>query len=157
MKVIFLQDVSRAGKKYDIKEVNDGYAMNFLLPKKLAVNATPKAVAELESRKKEITIEREVQESLLLKNLEEIKNKIITIKEKANELGHLFSAIHKKEIIEAMKAQNHADVGEEFIILEKPIKAIGEYEIAVEIPVQGWSAFGGKGKKSSFKLIVEAV
>ena len=145
MKVIFLKDVPRVGKKYDVKDVNDGYATNFLLPRKLAITATTKALAELESRKKEITIEREVQESLLLKNLEEIKGKTITIKGKANELGHLFSAIHKKELIEAMKEQNHADISEEFIVLEKPIKAAGEFEIPLLI----------NGKKSSFKLVVE--
>lgn len=147
MKVIFLQDVPRVGKKYDAKEISDGYAVNFLLPRKLAEAATPKAIAELEKRKKSIEIEREVQESLLLKNLEEIKGKTITMKGKANEQGHLFSAIHKKEIVEAMKSQNHADIGEEFIALEKPIKTIGEHEIPIAI----------KGKKSSFKLIVEAV
>lgn len=147
MRVIFLQDVPRVGRKYDLKEVNDGYAMNFLLPRKLAIMATPKAVAELEMKKKEIVLEREVQESLLLKNLEEIKGKTVTIKGKANELGHLFSAIHKKEIIEAMKEQNHADIGEEFIVLEKPIKAVGEFEIPILI----------KDKKSSFKLIVEGI
>ena len=145
MRVIFLQDVSRVGKKYDIKEVNDGYAMNFLLPRKLAVTATPKAVTELEMKKKEIVIEREVQESLLLKNLEEIKDKAITIKGKANELGHVFSSIHKKEIIEAMREQHRAEIAPEFIILEKPIKAKGEFEIPIFI----------KGKKSSFKLIVD--
>ena len=147
MKVIFLHDVPRVGKKYDIKEVNDGYAVNFLLPRKLAVTATSKAVAELEIRKKEIAIEREVQEDLLMKNLEEIKNKIITIKGKANEQGHLFSAIHKKEIIEEMKKQQHADISEEFIILEKPIKAVGEFEIPIFI----------KNKKSSFKLVVKKI
>ena len=147
MRVIFLQDVSRVGKKYDMKEVNDGYAMNFLLPRKLAVTATSKAVAELEMKKKEIVIEREVQESLLLKNLEEIKDKAITIKGKANELGHLFSSIHKKEIIEAMREQHRAEISEEFIILEKPIKAIGEFDIPIEI----------KNQKSSFKLIVEGI
>ena len=147
MRVIFLQDVSRVGKKYDIKEVNDGYAMNFLLPRKLAVTATPKAVTELEMKKKEIVIEREVQESLLLKNLEEIKDKAITIKGKANELGHLFSSIHKKEIIEAMREQHRAEISEEFIILEKPIKEIGEFEIQISI----------KDKKSSFKVVVEGI
>ena len=147
MKVIFLQDVPRVGKKYDTKEVNDGYAVNFLLPRKLAVTATSKAVALLEVRKKEISIEREVQESLLLKNLEEIKGKVVTIKEKADEKGHLFSKIHTKEIVEAMKAQNHADIGEEFIVLEKPIKEVGEYEIPISI----------QGKKSSFKLVVEKI
>ena len=147
MKVIFLQDVPRVGKKYYVKEVHDGYATNFLLPRKLAVVATPKAVAELETKKKEIAIEREVQESLLLKNLEAIKGKAITMKGKANDKGHLFSAIHVKEIVEAMKTQNHADIGEEFIVLEKPIKEIGEHEIPISI----------KGKKSSFKLIVEGI
>jgi len=145
MRVIFLKDVPRVGKKYDIKEVNDGYAVNFLLPRRLAEAATLKAVAELEIRKKEIVIEREVQESLLLKNLEEIRGKTIIMKGKANEQGNLFSAIHKKEILEAMKDQHHADIMEEFIVLEKPIKAVGEFEIPISI----------KGKKSSFKLIVE--
>jgi large subunit ribosomal protein L9 len=135
------------GKKHDLKEVNDGYAMNFLLPRKLAVAATPKAVAELELRKKEIAIEREAQEELLIKNLEEIKDKAITIKSKANDKGHLFSSIHKNDIIEEMKKQQHADISEEFIVLEKPIKEVGEFEIPIAI----------KNKKSSFKLIVEAI
>ena len=133
MKVIFLQDVPRVGKKHDIKEINDGYAMNFLFPRKLAEPATPKAIAELEKRKKNIEIEREVQEDLLLKNLEEIKGKAIIIKGKANEKGNLFSAIHKKEIIEEMKKQHHADIAEEFIVLEKPIKEVGEFDIPIEI------------------------
>jgi len=145
MRVIFLQDVPRVGKRHDIKEANGGYAMNFLFPRKLAELATPKAIILLEKRKKNIEIEREVQEDLLLKNLEEIKGKAITIKGKANEQGHLFSAIHKKEIIEEMKKQQHADIAEEFIVLEKPIKEVGEFEIPIEI----------KGKKSSFKLVVE--
>jgi large subunit ribosomal protein L9 len=147
MKVIFLQDVPRVGKKYDIKEVNDGYVMNFLIPRKLAELATPSAVASLEKRKKNIEIEREVQTDLLMKNLEEIKGKVITIKGKANEKGSLFKAIHKKEIVEEMKKQNHADINEDFIILEKPIKEIGEFDIPIEI----------KNKKSSFKLVVEKV
>ena len=144
MRVIFLQDVPRVGKRYDIKEINGGYAMNFLFPRKLAEPATPQAIAELEKRKKNIAIEREVQEDLLMKNLEEIKGKIIKIQGKANEKGNLFSAIHKKEIVEEMKKQHHADISEEFIVLEKPIKEIGEFEVPIEI----------KGKKSSFQLIV---
>jgi len=147
MKVIFLKDIPRVGKRYDIKDVNDGYAMNFLLPRGLAEQATPKAIAQLEQRKKTIAIEREVQEELLMKNLEEIKGKVLHIKAKADEKGHLFSGIHSKEIVEAMKSEHHADISEEFIILEKPIKEIGEYEIRIEI----------KNKKSSFKLIVDKI
>lgn len=146
MKVIFLQDVIRVGKRHDIKEVNDGYALNFLLPRKLAERATAPAIAELEKRKQKVTIEREVQEDLLMKNLEEIKEKTITISGKANNKGHLFQAIHTKEIVEAMHAQHHADINEEFIVLEKPIKEVGEFEIPIKI----------KNKKSSFKLIVNS-
>jgi|SRR3989338_1706861 len=147
MRVIFLQDVPRVGKRYDIKEVNDGYAMNFLLPRKLAEAATPKAVTELEKRKKNIEIEREVQEDLLMKNLEEIKGKTITIKAKADEKGHLFSAIHEKNIVEVMAKEHRAQIGEEFIILQKPIKTLGEFEIPIEV----------KNKKSFFKLTVEKI
>ena len=92
-------------------------------------------------------IEREAQESLLLKNLEEIKGKIVKMKGKASEKGSLFSAIHKKEIVEAMSKQHHVEITEEFIMLEKPIKEIGEFEIPIEV----------KDKKSSFKLIVEKI
>ena len=147
MRVIFLQDVPRVGRRHDIKEVNDGYAMNFLLPRKLAEPATMSAVAKLEQRKKNIEIEREVQEDLLMKNLEEIKGKTVTIKVKADGKGHLFSAIHPKMIVEVMSKENHAQVAEEFIVLEKPIKTIGEFEIPIEV----------KGKKSSFKLIVQKI
>ncbi len=147
MRVIFLHDVPRVGRKYDVKEISDGYVVNFLLPRKLAEPATAKAIAELDKKKKNIEIEREVQESLLLKNLEAIKGQTITIKAKTDEKGHLFSKIHTKEIVEEMKRQNNADVGEEFIILEKPIKEIGGHEIPISI----------KGKKSSFKLVVEKI
>jgi large subunit ribosomal protein L9 len=147
MKVIFLQDVPRVGKRHDIKEINDGYAMNFLFPRKLAEPATAKAVADLERRKKNIEIEREVQDDLLTRNLEEIKGKTVHMKGKANEKGSLFKSIHKKEIAEAMHSEHHADISEDFIALDKPIKETGEFEIPISI----------KGKKSSFKLIVEKI
>ena len=83
MQVIFLKDVPRVGKRYDIKNVNDGYAINFLFPRKFAEPATPKSIAELEKRKKEVVIEKEVQESLLEKHLSEIKGKIITLHKKS--------------------------------------------------------------------------
>ena len=145
MKVIFLKDVPRVGKKYDIKEVNDGYALNFLLPRKLAEMATPKSMADLERRQKEIIVEREIQEDLLMKNLDQIKGKEIKIIGKANEKGSLFSAIHKKEIKEKLLKEHKIEIGEEFIMLEKPVKEIGEFEIPIEI----------KHKKTSFKLKVE--
>ena len=145
MKVIFLKDVPRVGKRHDIKEISDGYAVNFLFPRKLAEMATPKAIIELEKRKKEIVIEREVKESLLEKHLTDIKGKTIILHKKADDKGHLFSAIHERELSEELMKEHKADVGEEFIDLEKPIKELGEFEIPVMI----------KGKKSFFKLKVE--
>lgn len=154
MKVIFLKDVPRVGKKNDVKEISDGYAVNFLFPKKLAVMATNQSLAELERSKKEVLIKREVQEELLEKNLEEIKGKIILLKKKADEKGHLFSAVHKKEIVEELKMKHRAEISEEFIVLEKPIKIVGEFEIPIEIPVP---SSAGKNKKSFFKLIIEKI
>ena len=147
MQVIFLKDVPRVGRKYDIKEVNDGYAMNFLLPKKMVEMATAKSVAELELRKKTIEIEREVQTDLLMKNLEEIKGKTLIMKVKADEKGHLFKGIHDKEIAEEMHKQYHAKISPEFIVLPKPIKKVGGVEIPISIA----------GKKSSFKLVIEKI
>ncbi len=146
MKVIFLKDVPRVGKRHDVKEVNDGYAVNFLFPRKLAELATDKTISDLEKRKKEIVVEKEIQEELLLKNLEEIKNKVATIQAKADDKGHLFKAIHIKDIVEAM-GKSHAVISEDSVVLPKPIKEIGEFDISVEI----------KNKKSSFKLIVEKI
>jgi len=147
MKVIFLKDVPRVGKRHEIKDVNDGYALNFLLPRKLVDIATPKAVAELETRKKELIVEKKVQEDLLNRNLEELKGKTIHMKVKANDKGSLFSAIHKKEILEAMQREHKATLSAESVLIDKPIKEVGEFDIPVEV----------NKKKSSFKLIIEAL
>lgn len=147
MKVIFLQDVAKVGRRHDVKEINDGYVMNFLFPRKLAVPATPQAIAELEKRKKNIEIEREVQTDLLMRNLEEIKGKVVKIKGKANDKGSLFKAIRAEDIATEMHKQHHAEISAEFIVLEKPIKETGEFEIPISI----------KGKSSSFKLVVEKI
>jgi len=144
MKVIFLKNVQRVGKKNDVKDVNDGYAVNFLFPNKLAISATSSALKELEKSQKEILIERELEEGLLMKNLEEIKGKVVTLQGKANEKGNLFSSIHKKEIRDKMFEEYKIEINEDLIVLEKPIKEIGEFEIPVQI----------KNKKSFFKLIV---
>ncbi len=147
MKVIFLKDVPRVGKRHEIKDVNDGYALNFLLPRKLVDIATPKAVAELETRKKELIVEKKVQEDLLNRNLEELKGKTIHMKVKANDKGSLFSAIHKKEILEAMQREHKATLSAESVLIDKPIKEVGEFDVPVEV----------NKKKSSFKLIIEAL
>lgn len=147
MKVIFLKDVPRVGQKNNIKEVNDGYALNFLLPRKLAEKATAEAVRRLEIRQNEVRVEKEVQLELLKKNLAEIKGTEITITAKTDSTGHLFSGIHKKEIIDEMQKSHKITISEESIVLDKPIKLIGEYEIPIKINSQS----------SSFKLKILSV
>lgn len=146
MKVIFLQSVPRVGKKDEVKNVNDGYAVNFLFPKKLAEPATSSAVAKLEQRKKEIAIFKEVEETLLIKNLEELKGQIIELVGKANDKGHLFKSIHKEEIVKALQDKHKASIDAQYIDLERPIKEIGEFKIPVRV----------KNKEGHFTLIVKA-
>ncbi|MFA5750716.1 MAG: 50S ribosomal protein L9 [Candidatus Paceibacterota bacterium] len=147
MKVIFLKDVPRVGKRNDIKEVNDGYALNFLLPRKLVEKATQNAVFNLQQREKQVKIEKEIQNELLERNLNEIKEKVVTISAKADAKGHLFSGIKKLEILSALENEHKAIISEEYILLDKPIKEVGEYQIPISI----------KGKKSFFKLVIQMI
>ncbi len=157
MRVILLRDVPGVGRKYEIKNIADGYVKNFLLPKGLVEIATDKTVSRLESLKKAEEEERKKHEDSLYKNMGELSacasthadrsEVVIKLKEKTNEKGHLFAGIHAGEISEALKSQTKIDIPEEFIVLEKPIREIGEFVIPVKI----------HGKKGEFKLIVESL
>jgi large subunit ribosomal protein L9 len=132
MKVILLQDVPNVGKKYEIKKVSDGYGRNFLLAKNLAKIATTQAIEEVARLKKQLEQEKEIQQDILEKNIKALDGLKITIKEKTNDKGHLFAAIHQEEIAKILKEQEHLEIPKEMIELEKPIKEIGEYKIKVK-------------------------
>lgn len=133
MKVVLLNDVHKVGRKNDIKNVSDGYALNFLLPQGLAETATPKAVKRVELTKKQEADRKKIRQDLLLKNFGELKGVRIDMEKTANDKGHLFAAIHPAEITAAIKDQTRLDVLPEFIILSEPVKAVGEHEIEVKI------------------------
>ncbi|MDB5259246.1 MAG: rplI [Candidatus Taylorbacteria bacterium] len=146
MKVIFLKDVPKVGKKYEVKNIADGYALNLLLPKGLAVAATPEVTKRIELEKARAIGEQKVHEELLAKNLSELDGKMITMSERANEKGHLFAGIHKDELIPVIQEQTRIQISAEHIVLEKPIKETGEYTIQIKV-----------GEKSAkFKLVVKA-
>ena len=147
MKVVFLKDVPKMGKKYDVKEVADGYAQNFLLPKKLAELATKNSEKTVEKFKLQEAEMKKVDQAILVKNLKALSEAVVTVKEKANEQGHLFAAIHKEELAKRLKDASGLDFPPEYIDLEKPVKEIGEHEITVIV---------GE-KKGKFKLSVEAI
>jgi len=133
MKIILNQDVSKVGKKYEVKNVADGHALNFLIPRGLAVAATVGALKKLEIARTMVAVEKKVQEDLLLKNLKSLDGAKIEIAEKANDKGHLFAGLHKEQIIPEIKKQTGFDVLPEFLILEKPIKEIGEQTIEIKV------------------------
>lgn len=146
MKVILLKDIRGVGKKYDVKDVSDGHALNFLIPQGGAESATPKALKRAEVMKSAEAAERKIQEDLLAKNLADVGSVSVNLSEKANEKGHLFAQIHAPQLSKAIKEQTRLDIPSEFIILEKPIKEIGDHLVEVKV--------GGKSAK--FKVVVTA-
>ncbi len=146
MKVILLKDVRKVGKKFETKNVADGYALNFLIPQKLAEVSTAKSAKRFDALKKQDEATKKIQEDLLMKNLNSIKDIQIELTEKANDKGHLFKGIHKEEIIAAIKKQTQLDITPEYIVLEKPIKQVGESKIEAKV----------QDKSVTFTVIVKA-
>jgi len=132
MKIIFLKDVSGAGKKWDVKNVSDGYARNLLIPKGLAEEATEARINALLVRKKAINQKHEVDLNILHKNLDSLAGKTVTITAPANEKGHLFKGVHQKEIADALKKELRVEIDPEMIKLEQALKAVGNTEVPVE-------------------------
>lgn len=146
MKIILLKDVSKVGKRYDIKDISDGYAVNLLIPRGLAISATPDAVKRIEIERLREEGEKKVHQELLLKNLSELDGVTVTITEKANEKGHLFAAVHKPEIVSAIEKQTRLQIDPDNIELDKHIKEIGIHEISIKV----------EEKKIKFNLDIKA-
>lgn len=132
MKIILLKDISRVGKKYEIKEVADGYGRH-LVAQKNAEIATKEVVARIQSKMTTDAAMKKVHSELLIKSLESLSGTTITLRGKANEKGHLFASIHKDEILAELKRATHLDMHPDYIILERPLKETGEYSIPVVI------------------------
>lgn len=133
MKIILLQDVKGIGRKFEVKDVSDGYARNFLIPRKLAEFASPSTVKQAESLKKTLEAEREIKENLARKAVEVLKDVKVSINKKGNSKGHLFAAIQESEIAEALKKQTGIEIDPEFITSAKPIKESGDHEVSVRV------------------------
>lgn len=133
MKVILLKDVKGTGKKGDIKEVSDGYARNFLIKKKFAVEANNTNVKELDEKNKSKERKEIIayEEAVLLgKQMEEVN---IEIEAKAGEGGRLFGSITSKEIAEQLKKQKNIDVDKRKISLDEPIRSLGSRFVEIKI------------------------
>lgn len=132
MKIIFLKDVPRTGRKYEVKEVADGYGRH-LVSQKIATSATAENVARMQSKMATDATMKKVHTELLMKNLEALSGATVTLRGKANEKGHLFASIHKEEILAELKRSTNLDMHPDYVILDRPIKELGSYEIPVVI------------------------
>lgn len=131
MKIIFLQNVKKKGLKGEVKDVNEGYARNFLLPQKLAVEATPEAIKKLESLKKGKTDHLKNEEQKIKKIIDKIhESEGITVKVKSNEKGVLFKKFGARDVSEFIQ-KNFKDKLIESNIQMSEIKEVGEYEIKI--------------------------
>jgi large subunit ribosomal protein L9 len=134
MKVILTKEVKNLGKAWEIKEVSDGYARNFLLPHKLAEIATPEVIKKAENQK--ISAAKKAEEDLLEAEAlaGTLDGAMVRIKAKANEEGKLFGSI-TPEMISAALAAEKFDINKvRDIIIEDPIKEAGEHKVTINLP-----------------------
>ena len=132
MKVILLQDVKKLGKKGDVIEASDGYARNFLFPRKLAEQATDNAMhivnVKKENERKKKLAELEAAQKLAA----ELKGKEVTINAKAGENGRLFGAITNKDIAEVVNNQFNLSIDKKKIVMDT-IKVAGSYNVEIKL------------------------
>ena len=136
MKVILLEDVKSLGKKGELVEVNDGYARNFILAKKLGVEATARNMNDLKLKKahEDKLAAQRLEEAEAF--AEELKKAQVTLKIKAGEGGKLFGSISSKEIAQAAKEQQGLDIDKKKLVLPNPIKAVGTTVVPIKLHPQ---------------------
>lgn len=129
MKVIFQQDVRGQGKKGEMKEVSDGYARNYLLPRNLAVEANKDNLNALALKEKAKKAQEAKERAAAVANAERLKDIIVTVRAKAGANGKLFGAVTSQEITDALKEQHGIEIEKNKLVQGEPIKAYGSYEV----------------------------
>ena len=133
MKVIFLQDVKGQGKKGDMKEVSDGYARNYLLPRNLATQATTDNLNALKIKEKAAAAKAAKEKALAEENAKKLEGVQVIIRAKAGSSGKLFGAVTSAEIAEALKEQFGIDIEKNKIVQGDPIKTYGSYTVKAKL------------------------
>ena len=127
MKVVLLKDVKGTGRAHTAVDVKDGHALHLLIPRGLAIAATPAALREAKKREEKAIEDRAVAAKLVEERLVALSEGKITFTKKANEKGHLYDGVDAKEIAEA------AQLPESAISIEKPFKELGTFEVPVAV------------------------
>lgn len=136
MKVILLADVKTLGKKGEVVDVSDGYARNFILPKKLGVEASSQNMNDLKLQKaNEVKVAKE-QLAAAQAFAKELETKEVVVTMKGGESGKVFGSVSTKEIAQAAKEQCSMEIDKKKIQLAEPIKSFGVYEVKVKLHPQ---------------------
>lgn len=133
MKVILLQDVKGKGKKGQLLEVSDGYARNFMLPRKLAIEATPDAINTMRMNDK-ATQERIAREKAeALETSKKLRELTVVVTAKGGGNGRLFGSVTNQEIADALKAKTGINLDKRKIVISDPIKNVGTYTVTCKL------------------------
>lgn len=133
MKVILTEDIKGVGKKDEIINANDGYARNFLFPKKLAVEANAKNMSLLQGRKDSANFKKEQEKENAIKTKEKLAKITLNVKVKAGENGKIFGSITSKEISNELNTQYKIDIDKKKILLKEPIKLVGMFTVEIKL------------------------
>lgn len=133
MKVILLQDIQGTGKKDQILEISDGYARNYLLPRKMAREATAEAVNALQKSKGADKHREEVRRQEAEVRARELKGKVVQIEAKGGENGKIYGSVTNEQIAAALKEQHGVEIDRRKLELEEPIKAAGQFFVTLKL------------------------
>ena len=133
MKVILQQDVRGQGKKGQMIEVAEGYARNYLLPRKLAVPATADAMNTMRLQEKAKKAEEARQKAEAQAVAEKLKGAVVKLTAKAGANGKLFGAVTSKEVSDALQSQHGIELAKNKIVMDEPIKSYGSYELKAKL------------------------
>ena len=133
MKVILLNNIKGVGKKDEIINASDGYARNYLLPKKLAVEANAENMAKLNNKKEAANYRKDVEKQNAEELAKKLKGIMLKIKVKAGENGKIFGGVTSKEISDNLKSQYNFDIDKKKIELKETIKTLGEFNVSIKL------------------------
>ncbi|MBQ7920809.1 MAG: 50S ribosomal protein L9 [Lachnospiraceae bacterium] len=136
MKIILLQDEKKLGKKGEIIEASEGYARNYILPKKIGVEATPKNLNDLKLQKANDAKIAQEQLDAAKALAEKIGELQVVVKMKAGEGGKAFGSVSSKEIVTAFKEQHGIELDKKKVVLADSLKNFGNYEVSVKLHPQ---------------------
>jgi len=129
MKVILLQDVKGKGKKGQLLDISDGYARNFLLPRKLAVEATADAMNTKKMNDKAAAEKEAKERAEALEISKQLRDTTLVVTAKGGGAGRLFGSVTNQEIADALKAKNGISLDKRKIVISDPIKSVGTYTV----------------------------